>query len=746
MPVGLQIDGTLQAVREADEAGVKDVIVNLPANGDNWKTVISALESRQMHYFVSITNLAPNAETVSVEPESYRMPGLQGTVDISMPLPGVSEAYAVLASQSTNAIRYEGLLTPDHGVFRFKTDRDLPSDHVLVLYPVQNDLRTADFWEQFDSYRDVILQTIRENPFGPGFRGTIDPFGKIPNFMPNQAQFVPTSPYFRLELEAFLEQKYGSFRTASTAWGLSANNAQTIDDLTYFVPMWSESRGFERAWNRKLNITVPVERARSAMWADIRQVMYSSAVRRYKRLVESIRDLTHAPVIQDWNGWGGPYESHDVRMDGVSFSCQSDSIIDFTDAGARPVSSALRSSTPMVVMATGLKLGSTPESLKASDIYTALRREGVRGVFFDATTPEQRTDVGQVAQLAGSDQSDAVAKPKGLFFPEAALNPVAISEITPGTWWLPGPGSGQLLDFGQGVAGYRYNEIGQQSIVLWADQNPIDVSFRLIDPGSTHFLTLDGTEIDARRRRNEVQFTLPSTPIVIKNPVELPVPYESYQVTLSLIDTLITKFSQRVDVTGTARNDVNQIVRAFDRAPGAAFIQSRDLLRKLLVKGAPYAWIEAETSPMTTFSAVETVPGASNDKVLVLDSQISRKDVPQTASYPVNGYDAGEYDMWISGDIPDKAFSSLQILVDNAPHAVNPTKLSFYGQGLGWYHIGKVNLTARENTVKIVVPSGERSKMRFDVLMLSPSPFVPSGSRLPISWLLPAQPPAPRGL
>lgn len=736
IPVGLRIDGSLRSIREAEEAGVMDVLVEMPLVGRDWKETIAALESRGMRYMVTVSTPAPTAETIAVEPESYRLPGLIGTVKLNLNLPEVKRAYAVLASESTGTVRWEGMLESVAGKITYETDRDLVANHVLILYPLTQSSEVPDFWEQFDLFRDRLLQNLRENPFGPGYRGMVNPFGQVTAFMPAQAQFIPASPFFRMELQAYLKQKYGSLQTATTAWGVSVSGIQSIDDLAHVTPMWSESRGIPRAldWKRGDSMTVEVDN--SAMWSDYRQVMFSSAVRRYKRLAESVRQLTNGPVVQDWYGWAGPYENAEVGLDGVGYQTAATSLITTLDAAARPLSTILRADRPQVLLATNLTLQTEESSPKVNTIVDATRRIGVRGWYFQAQTPEQKTEVGQIARLLATDESLPLQKPRALFFPEAALNPAVIAEVTPGVWWLPAPGAGRFLDFGEGVEGYQYEEPGQRFIALWSVGDPRIVKFRMTDPQTVQFQPVDGTILDIRRRRNEVEFNLPVRPVIIPNPAEIPVPMASYEITTAMVDSLLLRFGSRIDVAGTARYEVNLAINAFQRNPGAAFLDIRRQWRELLVKAAPYAWAEAENVQENTFSAAKEVPGASAGRVLLLNAYLSRPDAEHFALFTLNQGIAGAHDVWVAGHIPPSFLPHVRLKVGEAEYPVEPTKLSFYGAGLGWYKVGQIELTGQQDEIRLVCPPGLPGTLMIDALVASPTPFTPNGSHPPTAWLL----------
>lgn len=736
IPVGLNIDGTIEQIRLADEAGVKDVVVNLGLGGEDWEPIIKALETREMRYLVSISSPAPTAETVAIEPESYRLPNLEGAIHTQLRIPNVSKAVGVVASQSTGNVRWSGVLEAKDGEISFSLDREVPNPHVLILYPFLKSNEIPDYWEQFDLHRDMLLAKVQRAGFGKGYRGMIDPFGKVEEFMRAQSQSIPTSPFFRMELEAYLEQKYGKLGTAIIAWGLSVSAVQSLADLTHLVPMWSEYRGLESAWDLKTGRIVKVDRSQSAMWKDIRAVMFSSAVRRYNRLAESVREMTKRPVIQSWGGWGGPYETSEIRLEGVSVESSADSVIDFVDDVARPISSARRSTRPVATIASRIELSDEEGSPRVNSLVTSTTGIGVRGWYFRANTAARREEVSQVARLIGSDVSLADGRSSVLYYPEAAQNPAIITQVSPGMWWLPAPGAGSKLDFGEGIEGYQYSDGSRRSTVFWAVDTPRRVKFKVADSSLFKFSSISDANLDLRTKKTEIEMTVPTTPVVVEDAPELLVPVASYEITVAMIDALLLRFGSKIDIEGTARGKISDVIRSFDRNPGSAFLQLRDMWRKFATAAAPYDWIEGETCPDNTFSTILTTPGASGDKVLELSAKVFWVDSEHYANFSVVRPEAGRYDVWLAGRIPEQLIPLVHLRVGEDSYSVSPTRYSFYGAGLAWYHLDSVELKAGQNTVSLTCPPGFQEPLLLDTLVISPTPFVPSGSRQPMNWLL----------
>lgn len=735
IPVGANIDGTLAAVEEAKQAGITDIVINLKVTDPDWKPVTKSLENAGIRYYIAISDPSPVAKSIAVEPENYRMPDLMGQVNLNLRLTQSSGAFAILAGQDGGTIRWSGYLPAVNNVIQYRYAGNLIVPHVLVLYPELNTSELPDFWEAFDLHRDKLLTKLKSSELGPNYQGLIDPFGKTSEYMTNSAQSIPDSDFFRMELEAYLQQKYGSVSIASSAWGLSASRIQTLSDLTYIIPLWSEFRGIEYAWNRKSNELVNVDRAQTSIWTDIRTVMFSSSIRRYQRLTTNIRQITGKSVIQNWSGWGGPYEHSSIQLEGIGVQARPKSLIEFTGSIARPLSSARRSPRPVATIATKIELA--PESgPRVNELVANSQNIGVRGWYFAAKSRAQLEEIAQVSRLLETDKSLSEAKPRVLYYPEAAHNPATITQVAPGTWWIPAPGSGSILDFGEGIEGYQYNEQNQNVIAIWATTSPVLVKFRGLNIKELQFESTDGTEVQTKLRKNEIEVLVPTRPILIRNPGEIPVPFSTFELTSAMIEALIARYGSRIDIAGTAHYEAVNTIRAFDASPTASFFTLRKQWRDLAIAAAPYNWIEAERSPENTFSTIKTIPGASDSKTLALSAKVFRNDAEHHASYILSRVEPSQEDVWISGKIPASIAPYVKFKIGGKSIPIPPTEYSFYGAGLAWYHIGRLDIPAGETKISITCPPGFNETLLLDSLVFSPNDFVPSGSKQPMAWLL----------
>jgi len=733
VPFGVRISADPAEIARVAEAGIKDVLVELPLSAGVWQSTIKDLENRGLRYMITLIHAAPSAEVMAVEPESYRLGSLTGEVDARIKLPGAREAFVLLASEKTGALLLEETLPVTGGELVFKYPRPLTEPHVLIVYPIQTDLTTADYWSDFDSYRDRLLGTIRGQEFGPGFRGVVNPMGRTMRAFTNEDTFVPTSSYFQMEFQSFLEQKYGVESNVASAWKLSVSDMETMADFSRAVPLFGKERGIEKVYNLKSKFLTYASRE-SQMWADIREVMASGAARRYNNLVSAIRQATGRPVIQDWVGWGGPYQRVDNQLDGVGIKVSGYSLETASDDASRPTSSASRATKNLTSVVTDFAL-SAEGGPDLRDLVVSTSTLGVRGWFFRTAKPEQLAQIAALANTYRDDSLLAGVRPNVIFYPDAAKGLASPGLLPGGYVWLPGAGAGERLDLGEGLQGYRYVDDGQRILAFWAVGEPRAVRIAMARSEAPSYAALDGSDLQMKfnPRKRELEMVIPTTPVVTRDIDAVPVSGDTFVVSAAAVTFLIDNFTGGTDLANAEMINLKKWVDGFGRTPAGSFAGVRRQLNTLAKKVAPYAWVEAEEYESTTFGQRSPVPGSS-EQALVLTSRIE-SGRPHSARYAIPTRVGREQEVWIAAEIPESLKGQVRVLVAGQSLVVPAEPVARYGRGLGWYKVGTVNLPVGESAATILVPGNAKDRVALDVLMVSPGPFTPQGPEPPLNWV-----------
>jgi hypothetical protein len=732
MPVGARVEGTPEAIRRAQAAGIQDLIVELPANGAGWDEALKALAEGGTRWFLAVNSAAPGALGTVVEPQGFRM-NIQGKMDVDATFHAAEQTLAIVVDKRSSAVRsYLSYPTPG-GRLQASFDSQVQTPHVLLFYPVVRDLSTPDFWEGFDGHRDALLQSLRTKPLGEGFRGILDPMGSVAQFPAPDIMFVPRSPIFAIEMEQFLREKYGAVDTCLRAWSVAAHDISSWEQLGRMVPLWSDTKGIPQIWDPVNDKIYPSDRERSTVWTDIRAVIRSTAVRRYGRLVQAIRQIVDVPVVQTWGGWSGPYDGADTGVAGVGCEFAASSISDVIESASRPASTVLQRGGGQVLLVTGVRVA--PDA--RLDIETAvqeLKAMGARGWFFRTEDPDALATIASLADRQRGDSADAEWKPRALFYPEGARNPAVPVKLFGGTWMLPSPAAGNRLELGSALRGYYYSGQPKPYTVIWAAGEPVETKLFLGDPKAVKVEALDGSEVRIRVRKDSIELEVTDVPLIFSGIDDVPIPEAAYEETVLLMTAMFGNYGLAVDPGGDQEFLFAQNTSAFKRNPIGGYSALMRQFATLVPRAAPYLWIEAERSPETNFGEPRYVPGASATESLVLESKLSDSR-GYFARYPLRPKMKGEHEIWLAADIPAHLRSEVTLLVDGTTLRTTEPPIQYYGLGMAWYRFGKVALK-EGSEVRLQVSPKVSAPIKVDVLVASPGAFRPDGSRMPVDFLL----------
>lgn len=719
LPVGAEIDGNAAEVARVNQAGVKDIIVDLPASGAAWTDTFAALNQNQDRFLVRLNSLAPMATGVAVEPQGYRIPGITEARHVSFPIPDATSALVLVVDQRDGTLVKTKRVSISNGQFVY----DVPSinglEHVLLVYPILTSSEQPDFWERFDVHRDTLLSSLQRNAPGAGLRGFVNPIGKLMRMPGRDSRFVPTSPIFRAEMRALLEGRYRSVETAIRAWTVAAPDFNSFEVLARLVPLWSGYRGVPSLWDPETDRIYTVDNKRSTAWRDINDAILAAATRRFKSLVSSIRAITDVPVIQEWAGWAPPYDGSAISIDGVGVAPSGSSPNKLIASGARGVSSVLRWNRPGWLIATDLAIPASQDGVRPAQAISLLSDMGIRGFF-----SKQPLD-------SALDASLAATSPAPLFFPENATNPPIPQRLPGGKWWLPSPASGDRIDFGSKFAGYRLVDGSDKFLAIWSTSGTQRVPLRLIDLKAPTFETLDGSDPNPKVIKNGIEITIGDAPMLVRNTDEIPVPDPAVSETIDQFTSLLKALGYERGAVSEEQYYFALSARGFDRNPGGSLFAMRSVLAKALMKVAPYTWIEAESSKAHNFSTLTADPGCSLRGSLDIDSSIAPPG-GFVANYDIPVRSKADQEIWVAARVPEAYRDAVTILVAGQSFTLPAESVSPYGDGFAWYKLGMTRLGGAQTTLKVIVNAAEGAEMAFDCFVISPTPFMPNGVQMPM--------------
>lgn len=730
MPVGAQIDGSVPEVEKALTSGVKDLVVDLPANGAAWSDVFEALNKENARFLLRVNSLAPMARGFAVEPQGYRVPNLTAARKITFPLPEATNALVLMVDQGDATIVKSQRVPIKDGVFTFDAPEINGLPHVLLVYPETKSLEQPDFWDGMDSHRDALLSALKRFDPGAGLRGIVNPLGKMMRIPGRNSRFVPTSSYFRDELKGLLESRYRSIETATKAWTVGAPDFTDFDTLARMVPLWSGYRGVPSLWDPANDRIYSADIKRSAAWKDISDAVLIAATRRFKSLVSAIRQAADVPVIQEWAGWAPPYDGSQISIDGVGVQTSAASPNALIESAAKPVSSVLRWNRPGWLVATDVSVGEG--GLTADQAAGQLGDLGVRGCFVKGTE--------KASGLKPMDPSLADQSPSVLYFPENATNPPFAQRLPGGRWWLPSPSNGDRIDMGSKFAAYRLEDGPLSFTVLWSTAGPQRVALRFIDPKVVTFETLDGSDPAPKINKNGVEVNVTDTPLIIRGTNEIPAPDPVVEETMDTFTSILRALGSERGAVSEDQYYFTEAARGFDRNPGASMMALKRVLAKALLKVAPYVWIEAEGSKQHNFSQISNDPGCSGRAALELDTNIAPEG-SFSAVYDVQVRNTGDQEVWMSARLPAAYRDDVSVQIAGQAFSVPSTGVSPYGDGYVWYRLGTTKLAGSTSQLKVTVNAPSGADLGIDTFLVTPPLYHPNGAFMPHIPLPPAEKP-----
>jgi len=727
-PVGARIPGTPDAIRSAHAAGVQSVLIELPATGEGWGEALTALRETGQTFAIAIVSAAPAAEVCLVEPDAFRMELISTGQSVSFPVSEGRDALIVVAAKNGGRRTEVRRVPVAGGRVTFAPRADLTLPHVMLAYPVVKSLAMPDLFDGLDVHRDTLLRTLSRHDLGPNYRGMVNPMGVLPGqSTPRTA--VPVSPLFRTEFAAFLRTKYGSAQTVARAWSLSANTFQRIDEMSGLIPLWANGKGVDAAWDPATDQIYAVDTGRSALWADIREMMTIAAVRRMGRLSDAVRQATGgAPVILEFDGLEGIAGRELALNDGIGLRGKLDGVSSLGRLFGAATGAAYRRQNKAWLVATDVTFA--PEA-DPNGLLDRLVTLGVRGIFI---RPNERVNLESIA-LMQMDSEGVKSAPRFLPFPLEAQDPAEAGELPGMTWWLPAPVAGKRLRLGPQYQGYTLEDNGQFRTVLWSVGEPKLVRLVANNPEALKVVTPDGTLVETKVVRRGIEFMLPIFPVVVEGATEPVAPAQSFEAASSAASLMLQNFAELADPDGRERVMLLQNVEAFDRSPGLATQEMWSLLDRLMKRGAPYIWLSATQVQGLRMGGVVERNGAANSQVLRFAGRMGDAQTPGEADYTIAPRIAGSHEIWIALSGPSDVKSSLEVQFGENIIKAEEGPMSFYGSSFGWYRLGTINLVPGEHKITVRVKPSLGQEVLLDAVVLSPLPFRPDGPRPPLSWL-----------
>lgn len=729
IPAGWRMPGTPEVMTMAAATGLKDAILDLQMSTD-WKEVFSTAENLGLRYIVSVDSAAPGAPAFIVRPSSFRISSIPRSAEYKIPFPNARSVYYLLLSEPDFGLANKGWAEVSGGIATISVRETISSgSYLLLLYPRQTSSDLPDYWEGFDKNRDTFISKLKKTPPGAGLRGILNPTGRVSRWTVYGGGYVPDSPTFRLEFEAYLRTTYKDMAALERAWRVTSSSIRDFASAARLIALFDKWRGLDALFDPQNNVFVGVERKGCLYWKDVQTVIENAAARRTARLAKAIRQIVDVPVLYEWLGWSPIYDSRDPSGDGIGISAIGTGFEASEKTVANAASTLLSYNNIRWLVATSLQ-GTDEKQFRG--VVTDTSDLGVKGWYArwsgGAEAPWLKAIAGEIA----ADSNIANQSPRAIFYPENARNPASTMRLPGGIWWLPTPAAGNRLEAGPDYEAYRLSAPFANFTALWRLGAPAKVKLRFADPSRARITRFDGQPVQTKLLKDGVELVIDNLPILIRGTDEIPVPQDSLDIARADFQELTAEAqSQNTDIADL-RFGFEDAARSVDRNPGASYEKMTASLRDLQIRVAPFVWLEGEKSAENNFSRIEENNACSNGKALTLDTLLKPGSEGYFATYNFRTKPSQEdMDIWLAARIPEQVRQFVTVEIGGTRLSLaNPQ--SGYGDKFAWYYLGKVNLRKGSYTMTVrVSQAASEYEVGIDAILITPLPFRTLGPRMP---------------
>ncbi len=731
MPVGYRIPAQADALAKARTAGVKDLILDFGMATD-LKSIAAAAEADGIRYLVSLADPAPLAPAFVVDPAGYRIDKVDPRADIRIPMPRARSVFYLILNPNDYSITSKGWSDVVDGVARLTLS--LPASdagYVALLYPRVIESSLPDYWELLDNRRDTMLAKLSKAQLGPGLRGVLNPFGDAESWTSANRDLVPDSAMFRLEFEAYLQEKYKTTPALEVAWKLTRRNMDSFSAAARLVPLFGETRGVEAFFDPETSDILYASRFQNAYWNDVRTVISTSALRRTGRIAKAVRQVVDVPVIYEWKDWSAVQYRENPSGDGIGMIAKGVAMDPLETNAAATAATAIAWNSRRWLVATSLS-GPYESEKQLRDVITQTLSLGAKAWFVRWRDGSEATWVAALNAEASQSPTTANEMPRAIFYPLNARYPANTMLLPNNVWWLPVPVAGDRLDIGPNYEGYRMKAPFGEFTALWRTDAPTKTKLRFTDPAVVSIRNYDGSPVEMKLVKEGIELVIDTLPVIISGTDEMPAPIDAIDLLRADFRSLEKEAQAKRIPTASTTFAFEDAFRGMERSPGAAFAKMIDVYRELTLKVAPYSWIEGESTIETNFGEAAVDPAASNKRALALDTPIKPTRLGYFAKYKFQSLPEIEVaEVWISASVPEELRSFVTVSVGDVTLAplANP---QYSGGDYAWYNLGKLTLRNGQYVLTVTLADNAPAyRMKIDSLLITPIPFKPAGPRIP---------------
>ena len=751
------------ALGALSKRGVREVVLSAGAKGLTHvppaavQRVLDYLDANGFHYGLEIADF-PKDPLIGyvIKPSVYRNPAPSASGPTQFRhIPNLAGGFYLLVSPRDSEIEESGRAQVMDSETALVTPTKFATDDVLLLYPERLYLagtpesHLPDLWQGYDEYRDRVLSFFSRVKLGPGFRFFWDPLTEQIGFGGEVENVIPTTDGFRLDFEAWLNQKYNhNVDDLNRGWGIMDKNLPDFKTAARCLPLWAGTKGVPAVYDPiKKTAYVVLNRPRIGghVWEDLKAFRLES-VRGYMNAMADVlkKGVADVPVVYQWTGRSALLTNNDTRggFDGISMPASASGAYAFAQAEETPRTTWL--------------IGADSGAASGAGGWDALKDLGARGFFAPADTPEAAAHLGQYGAALSFEAADLNTRPRALAYPaEVPGIQAEVRRLGNGVWWLPSYRVGAL--FGQGDAftlgpllrGYRLTDPdgGPTRFVVWSPHGAMTQA-RLPFPKDARPLVTDARGVPLKVESKKGAWNVPvgADPVVISHVSSVPLPLDAADAADKEATRLLKLAKDQGLATDLMQERLFYAQKSIEDTPENADLRYNALARaidEISQALQPYVWVEGESAASFTFDSLVSDSEASGGSYLSLDtdrqptSSGTDTEGGYRADYKFSVNSSNTYAVWIAST-PTRDASPFTWTIDsggaNEVQDVD-TEGGLYAGKFEWTHIGDATLSRGAHTLTLTV-TGPRARdnryaLSVDALCFSRVPFHPDGATLP---------------
>jgi len=757
--------------------GVTDIIVTpsvsvCSVDPAAWQRMVDHLDEQGFRYGIAMgAGLDTSPTGVVVNPSAHRIPGVHEGMDVAWDVADADYAwFIVVDSRDGTQIAEEGRVLCRNGQAAVTTGARVADGSVAILYP-HGPLRYGrrgtipDVWAGLDRYRDRLLLSLGRVKFGSGLRFFLDPLGPPIALDGDAENFVPDSPAFRLEWEAFLSRKYQTMDALATAWSLMDRDIRDHRAASGLIPLWSRSKGVPFLLDMAIGKRYQIGGGESRFWTDLQECRDASLTYAMSAVADLMkREIANVPVVYSHTGLHRVFTapSGPGGWDGLGAAVTGQGAVlrtASTEAAFSQVSDAAKPVWFLITEA-GNPPGSRAPYASRDALFADLDRMrglGARTVFMQGLAGVTEGDGGLVAMTLDAEHAghlgeysrraaaatSAQVGPRALPYPAAAAGLVQSGPIgSGGVLWVPSLAPGRAMDFGASYAGYTIKLPEGETLVMWSHKGDRETRLSVADPRKVQAFSPDGlpVEIKADVKGRIARLVVMETPLLVRTGGQDVFPVEAVEDALRELRALVAEAqAQKLPAQDFRYRLDTAEARYRHRDMATAFVMCSQALAGIVDLMQPYSWREAEHANVQTFTEVMTDPGASAGMYLALNT---------SASPPRDGYSLqlqfrapadDTYDVWLACTPPGQTTSAFAWIVDAGETRTSAdgsvVGASYLGDRFCWMNLGRVPMKPGNHTFTLRVTDrsaiGAAYSLAVDALLVTRAPFTPRGTARP---------------